>query len=386
MQPTSVSIRHSRRRALGRCVALAVVAVSSACRGDEAATGPGGTVDPGPSGTVIVENAATPSAVAAGTIMTAAPVASTAVTPGTPRPTAEAAAEATRQKAAEQAEQMPRFQTSFGVAGTQPGQIMLPFDVAVDGGGNVYVGDSTGVQLFDPAGSLMRRVGEGTVPMAEGVAVAPDGRLYVAGPQAQVLIFDAEGNPAGTLGQPGEQPGQLRKPSGLTVDGAGNVFVADGGNARVEKFGPDGRHLLTIGERGSQSGQFTAPRVVAVDSDGRIYVGSGDDFLVQRFNPDGTYLDTFGQGSLDENLFRTSGIAIDTAGGRIYVSQSMSHAVQAFDLADPTRYLGAVGGRAGMSKGEFNGPGGIEVHDGQLFVADTRNNRVQTFTLPEPAR
>ncbi|MCE7938827.1 MAG: hypothetical protein DYG90_09665 [Chloroflexi bacterium CFX6] len=306
------------------------------------------------------------------------------MTAGTPRPTAEAAADATRQKAAEQAAQMPRFEASFGVAGSQPGQIMLPFDVAVDGDGNVYVGDSTGVQLFTLSGTLIRRIGEGTLPVAEGLAVAPDGRLYVAGHGPQVLIFDAGGNPAGTLGQAGEQPGQLKKPSGVTVDAAGNVYVADGGNARVEKFGPDGRHLLTIGERGSQSGQFTAPRVVAVDGAGRIYVGSGDDFLVQRFNPDGTYLDTFGQGTLDENLFRTSGIAIDAAGGRIYVSQSMSHAVQAFDLADPTRYLGVIGGHAGMTKGEFNGPGGLEVHDGLLVVADTRNNRVQTFRLPEP--
>lgn len=62
----------------------------------------------------------------------------------------------------------------------------------------------------------------------------------------------------------------------------------------------------------------------------------------------------------------------------------MSHAVQAFDLADPTRYLGVIGGHAGMTKGEFNGPGGLEVHDGLLVVADTRNNRVQTFRLPEP--
>ena len=56
----------------------------------------------------------------------------------------------------------------------------------------------------------------------------------------------------------------------LAVDGAGNVYVADGGNDRIQKFTPDGQFLLQWGGHGSEPGQFMRPQGLAIDEAGHI--------------------------------------------------------------------------------------------------------------------
>ncbi len=347
--------------ALGAALGLLLAACSGATPAPGGGTpmAPGGTAAPGE--TTTAGESATPAT-------------------STPLPTAEAAAVATALKATEAAAVLPSYVATFGAAGTGPGQIMLPFDVALAPDGSMYISDSTGVQKFDPDGGFVRRIDEGKLPLAEGIAVGPDGRLFVTGYGAQVLVYDAEGNPAGTVGTVGEAPGQLMKPTDVAIDGAGNLYVADSGNARIEKFSPSGAHLQTIGERGSESGQFTAPRSVALDAEGRIYVGMGDDFLVQRFNPDGTYLDTFGQGALNETISRTGGVAVGPD-GRAYVSQAMAHSLQVFDLAGQPAFLAQMGGQSGITNEQFNSPTGVTINGNRVYVADTRNNRILVFEI-----
>jgi DNA-binding beta-propeller fold protein YncE len=378
--------------ALAAGSALALAGCSSATPAPAGSAVGGGTPAPGAvattvgdmgvagtAGTPLTGELATAAAVVAG--QTAAPGESATPPTGTPLPTAEAAAEATAQQATAMAAVLPRYVATIGSPGTEPGQIMLPFDVALAPDGSLFISDSTGVQQFGADGRFIRRIGEGDLPMAEGIAVGADGRLFVTGYGGLVQIFDAAGEPAGTLGTAGDQPGQLRKPTDVAIDAAGNLYIADAGNARIEKFAPDGRHLQTIGERGSQSGQFMAPRSVAVDDEGRIYVGMGDDYLVQRFTPDGEYLDTFGQGTLDETISRTGGIAIGPD-GKAYVTQAMGHSVQSFDLAGsrPT-LIGQLGGRPGVTSEQFNSPTGIAISGDRLYVADTRNSRILVFQL-----
>lgn len=296
----------------------------------------------------------------------------------TPRATSVAALSAT----AEAQARLPQVIDSWGLPGSEPGQMMLPFGLAGDGQGNLYVSDSTGVSLYSETGRFQRRIGEGQLPVAEGMAVGPDGMLYVTGYSAQVLVYGPDGQLLRELGEAGEGPGMLRKPTDLAFDSDGNLLVADAGNRYIAKLTPDGRYLAAIGEPGTQSGQFTAPRTLDLDAEGILYVGMGDDFLLQRFTPDGRYLDSFGQGTLDETLYRTAGVAVDSERGIAYVSQSVAHAIQAFDLNQtPIRLLWQMGGRPGANEGEFNGPTGLYFEAGRLFVADTRNNRVQVLDV-----
>ncbi len=370
---TCPSIRSLHRSiGLATLIALAIVACE---RGD-------------PSGTATETGLASPdsSAEAGGQpegMQTAAPLQSETEPAGTARPTAEAAAAATAAAAA----LLPQVIDSWGQPGSEPGQMTLPFDVAADGQGHLYVSDSTGVSKYTEEGDFVLRVGEGDLPMAEGLAVGPDGLLYVSGYGALVRVYDAEGRLQGEIGQAGEGPGQLLEPTDLAFDGQGNLLVADAGNRYLLRFSPQGQLLGSIGEPGEQSGQFTAPRSVAVDAEDRIYVGMGDDFLLQRFSPDGSYLDSFGQGSLDETLFRVGGVAVDPEIPIAYVSQSVGHKIQAFDMRqDPARLLWELGGRPGMRRGELTGPTGLDFSEGKLFVADTSNHRIQVFDVSQVGR
>ncbi len=291
----------------------------------------------------------------------------------------EASAPTAVAMATEQAlEGLPTAHLAFGVEGIDPGQILLPFDVAVDGEGNIHVSDSKGVQKFSPSGEFIHQVGAGELPVAQGIDVSADGIVYVAGFGEVVLVYDADGSRIGSIGEAGAAPGQTTQPVDVALDVAGNIYVVDTGTYRVEKFAPDGTHLLGFGERGTMSGQFTAPRVIAVDGEGRVYVAMGDDFLIQRFSPDGEYIDTFGHSHAEENMWRIAGLAVDDF-GRLYASRAIGHMIQSFD--SETRALEWEYGTLGQEAAQFNTPGGLDVAGNLLYVADTANNRIQVLLL-----
>src|SRR6202035_3022146 len=84
--------------------------------------------------------------------------------------------------------------------------------------------------------------------------------------------------------------GQFDSPTGIAVDGSGNVLVADTGNGRIEKFSPTGAFLSIIGTKGSGQGQFAQPNGIAIDRVGDIYVADAGNHRVLKLKPDGTFI------------------------------------------------------------------------------------------------
>lgn len=129
---------------------------------------------------------------------------------------------------------------SWGEPGIDPGQFMIPHNIAIDRDDNVYVADREAhrVQVFDANGGLQAVWNNIHRPC--GLTVGPDGNIYI---------------------------GEL--------NGVGLVEDCAGYGHRIEVFSPAGKLLARFGdpEEGSEPGHFIAPHGIAVDSVGDIYVG-----------------------------------------------------------------------------------------------------------------
>ncbi|MBM4464427.1 MAG: hypothetical protein FJ014_02470 [Chloroflexi bacterium] len=125
----------------------------------------------------------------------------------------------------------------FGEKGSGPGQILEPTDVAITPWGDMYVADTSNrrIQRWDNFG---RYQAEWAIPLASPyngphLALAADGSLFVTSPEEhQVRRYSPQGE---LLGQWGGAE-QFRIPVGLTIDEAGNLYVADTLNHRIQKF------------------------------------------------------------------------------------------------------------------------------------------------------
>lgn len=315
---------------------------------------------------------------AAGTAPGPATVATTSPAGPTAGPTLETVAMATQLAKARE----PRFVTSFGKPGVADGELTLPFDVALAPDGTLYVSDSTGVQRFRADGSFVARVGGRDLPQARGVAVGPDGRLYVTGFGAEVRVYDNAGAQLPNLGATGSGAGQFDQPVDATVDTDGNVYVVDKGNRTVQKFGPDGRFLEAIGAAGGGRGQFSIPWSVGIGPTGDIFISSADDYLIQHYTADGTFVNAVGTSHQSDTIWQTAGVSFDDQ-GYLYALQVPTNMIQSYDVQrDPPSLRWEFGG-LGSDPGQFTSASSLTVVGRRLFVADTSNHRIQEFLLAE---
>jgi DNA-binding beta-propeller fold protein YncE len=136
---------------------------------------------------------------------------------------------------------------SLGGPGTDPGCFQRPSGL-VWRGGRVYVVDAFNnrVQVFADDGQFLEVLGDRLPSGAPellypyDIAFGPGDDLFIAEYGAgRVTRLSLEGQLLGRYGSTGHGTGQLQTPWGLTVDRAGQVWVADTGNRRIVRFHPD---------------------------------------------------------------------------------------------------------------------------------------------------
>ncbi len=191
--------------------------------------------------------------------------------------------------------------------------------------------------------------------------------------------------PDQAVGAPGSAPGQLQSAHGLAVAPDGSLYVADTLNNRIQHFSPGGEILGAWGTFADASagaapgGTFNQPWGVAVAPDGSVYVADTWNHRVQKFGADGKFVTmwgSLGQGESPEALYGPRGIAVD-AQGRVYVADTGNKRILVFDGSG--KALAQFGG-AGAGAGQLDEPVGVAVGvDGKVYVADTWNQRVQVF-------
>jgi tripartite motif-containing protein 71 len=133
------------------------------------------------------------------------------------------------------------FLAQWGSAGSGPGQFISPLGVAADRAGNIYVSDEASrVQKFTSGGAFVAQWGIANLPLYSASSIAVDalGDVYVSSssPGSNIQKFSSEGTSLAQWGSYGSGNGQFAPAYGLTVDGTGNVYVADYGGNRVVKF------------------------------------------------------------------------------------------------------------------------------------------------------
>jgi DNA-binding beta-propeller fold protein YncE len=175
--------------------------------------------------------------------------------------------------------------------------------------------------------------GEGQFIWPSGVAIDRAGHVYIADAgRNDVQVFSADGEYLWTIGTFGTRDGELYLWCGayLAINGDGNLWVSDTSNHRLQEFSTEGEFLATIGKAGIAQGQFSGPGQVAIDADGRLFVADRTSSRVQIFDGDGTYLASIGDEEGNPVIF-PAGAALDGAGG-LYVSDFFEDRVLKYQL------------------------------------------------------
>ncbi len=226
--------------------------------------------------------------------------------------------------------------------------------------------------------------GDGQFNLPKDIAVDGSGNVYVAdGSNARIQKFDGTGTFLTKWGSQGPGDGQFGQPRGIAVEGSGNVYVADWRSDgytlyyRIQKFDGTGTFLTKWGSFGSGDGQFDLPFGIAVDGSGNVYVADHSNHRIQKFDGTGTFLTKWGsQGTGDGQFNFPVGVAVD--GSRnVYVTDWLNNRIQKFD---GTGAFATKWGSQGTGDGQFNRPFGIAVDGSRnVYVVDNRNHRIQKF-------
>jgi sugar lactone lactonase YvrE len=264
------------------------------------------------------------------------------------------------------------FVTAWGGSGSGDGQLFIPYDVAVDSAGSVFVADTYNhrIQKFDADGTFLLKWGSegyanGQFIYPSGIDADGSGNVWVADTNRhRIAKFDGSGNYLATYGL-----GQLTFPDDVVVAPNGDFYVADTGNDRVVKYDPGGSIITTWGGSGFGDGQFNFPMSITLDAAGNVYVSDVGLGRVQKFDASGGFLAKWGASAIGPSeTFGPEGIAVDDA-GRVFVADVSNHRVAVFTLAGS---FITTWGSYGTTDGKFVHPRGVAVDGaGSVYVVDT---------------
>ena len=258
---------------------------------------------------------------------------------------------------------------SAGIRGSADGtgsaaRFDYPTGVAVDSSGNIYVADQARIRKVTSAGVVTTLAGsygvngstDGTGSAAlfhslYGVALDAAGNVYVTDSYNHTIRKVTSAGVATTLAGKAYTSGssngtgsaaRFNNPTGIAVDGSGNVYVADEYNHRIRKITPAGAATTLAGlSSGSSDGtgsaaQFFSPKGMSMDGSSNVYVSDSNNHAIRKITQAGAVTTLAGgatvYGSIDgigstARFQPPSGIAMDNS-GNVYVSASFEPTIR----------------------------------------------------------
>jgi len=205
-----------------------------------------------------------------------------------------------------------------------------PTGIAIDSSNNVFVADTGNhlIKRFDSSGACTAELAATGITGSFDptyLAVASSGNLYAVDGN-RIAIVNSDGSYNSEFDGTGSS-GTFSSPTGIAIDGSGDVYVADTGNNKLKKFNSDGS-FDTLEINGSTGGgsAFTNPKGVALDTSGNIYVADSSLALVQKYDSAGSYLDVFDDGG---NLNNPQAVGV-SANNDVYILDTGNNVVKIF--------------------------------------------------------
>ncbi|GAB3991183.1 hypothetical protein GCM10028807_20710 [Spirosoma daeguense] len=251
-------------------------------------------------------------------------------------------------------------------------QLSTPTSVIVDGLGNLYIADR--------GNNRIRRVG------TTGVISTVSGTITAG--------YSGDGGPAANA--------QLDSPSSVVRDASGNLYIADTGNHRIRKISTSGvittvAGSSTAGHGGdggpATSAQLYVPSGIAVDGSGNLYIADYFNHRIRKVNTSGVISTIAGTGTAGYN---GDGIAATTAqlrnptkltvdaSGNLYIADQFSHRVRKVNPSGiistvaGTGTLGYSGDGLAATSAQVYNPSDVALDgSGNLYIADSQNNRIR---------
>jgi hypothetical protein len=255
--------------------------------------------------------------------------------------------------------------------------LRAPEGIACNDGGALVVADTGGARLLVYTYRDGKLTGGAPVKLAEAtypVQVQVDGKgnvVVLDGRTRRLVRVDTAGKYAGVVALKGASGLATVVPSAFKLDATGSLYVLDVAGSRVLVAGADGRVTRELPlPKGKE--QFTD---VAVDGNGRILAVDAAASRVWAAEKGATSFKAIGEPMKDRVSFP---VALADHGGRLYLVDQHGHgiAVLGGDGSFQGREL-----EMGWVDGKVYYPAQICLTgDGQVFVADRNNNRVQIFS------
>jgi sugar lactone lactonase YvrE len=190
----------------------------------------------------------------------------------------------------------------------------------------IYKFSNDGRQLVKTLGEIDKPgADQGHFGQPQDVAFLPDGSLLVADGlvNARIVKFDKNANFVAEWGSKGDGPGQFDRLHGIDADRGGRVYVVDRGNRRIQVFDAQGKHLDTWPG-------LRFPNHVIVAPDGNVWVADGSNARILKYNRDGRLLYYWGAyGTYPGASQQLHQFSVDNA-GNLYTADAFVGRVQKF--------------------------------------------------------